>query len=270
VPLSRCCIRDANIDVRPDLGCLLRSAGEEIYLRPKTFQTLLLLIEHRDRIVTKDEIIERLWPGTAVTDDTLVQSIVEIRKALGDDARQGRFVRTLPKSGYRFVGHIDFPSEALPVTEPLALNEDAMPRDTAALQESIRSQLTVPGRLMSRVLIAATVLAAALVSIAAYLKNSDTGGAQDLSETLAAGDAHRSRIAVMFLDNESSTPELEWLRGGLVDMLVTGLSRSRRDCRSSAGSSSSCSSNALVIQRARRSISPRQSMSRNAPSSITS
>ena len=64
--LSRCYIRDADLEVRPDLGCLRRRTGEEIYLRPKTFQTLLFLLEHRDRIVAKDVIIDRIWRDTAV------------------------------------------------------------------------------------------------------------------------------------------------------------------------------------------------------------
>src|SRR5262245_8669763 len=100
-------IRGVDLDVRPALGCLCRADGEEIYLRPKTFQTLQLLLEHRTRVVGKEEIARTIWPDTAVTDDAVVQCIVEIRKALGDDARAGRYIRTLAKSGYRFVGEVD-------------------------------------------------------------------------------------------------------------------------------------------------------------------
>src|SRR5688572_27165979 len=99
-------ILGADLEVRPDLGCLRRADGSEIYLRPKTFQTLQLLLEHRARVVSKEEIARTIWPDTAVTDDAIVQCIVEIRKALGDDARTGRYVRTLSKNGYRFVGDV--------------------------------------------------------------------------------------------------------------------------------------------------------------------
>ena len=77
----------------------LRVAGQEHYLRPKTFGVLVYLIEQRQRLVTKDELINHVWDGAAVSDDTLVQCIVDIRKALGDDSRQPRFVKTLPKLG---------------------------------------------------------------------------------------------------------------------------------------------------------------------------
>ena len=92
---SICRIRDANLEVRPDLGCL-RRGGEEIYLRPKTFQTLLFLLDQRHRVVSKDEIAAEIWPDTAVTDDAVVQCIVEIRRVLGDDATKAKYILRLP------------------------------------------------------------------------------------------------------------------------------------------------------------------------------
>lgn len=91
---------DVEIDVRE--GRIVRGGREE-HLRQKVFQVLLHLIEHRDRAVTKDELMESVWPGTAVSDDAVVQCIVDLRRALGDDARNPLFIRTVPKRGYRFV-----------------------------------------------------------------------------------------------------------------------------------------------------------------------
>ena len=80
-------------------GCLLLD-GNEIALRPKTFAVLRYLVEHRTRLVSKDELFAAVWPNVAVTDDALVQSISELRRALGDDGP--RLIRTVPRRGYRF------------------------------------------------------------------------------------------------------------------------------------------------------------------------
>lgn len=92
------------IDVRAER---VRRADTECRLRHKTFEVLLFLIENRNREVSKAEIFERVWGGVAVTEDTLVQSIVEIRKALGDDPHSPRFVRTIPRVGYRFIAPVE-------------------------------------------------------------------------------------------------------------------------------------------------------------------
>jgi DNA-binding winged helix-turn-helix (wHTH) protein len=98
------------VEVDPALGCV-RRAGVEQHLRRQTFQVLLFLVDRRERVVTKEELIEHVWKGAAVTDDALVQCIVDLRKALGDDSRHPRFIKTFPKSGYRFIAAIEAPRD---------------------------------------------------------------------------------------------------------------------------------------------------------------
>jgi DNA-binding winged helix-turn-helix (wHTH) protein len=75
----------------------IRRNGQEQYLRQKSFQVLVFLLENRDRVVTKNELIKAIWEDVAVTDDTLVQSVMEIRRALGESARHPRLIRTMAK-----------------------------------------------------------------------------------------------------------------------------------------------------------------------------
>ncbi len=82
----------------------LRVAGEPAHVSPKGFQFLLLLLENRPRALSKTEIHEKLWPGTFVTDGTLTSLLAEVRSAIGDDAQQSRFVRTVHRFGYAFSG----------------------------------------------------------------------------------------------------------------------------------------------------------------------
>ena len=95
-------LRFLDVEIDP-LAEMVRRDGRQYRLRQRTFHVLLYLIEHRHRVVTREELFSVVWNGIAVSDDALVQSIVEIRKALGDDLRAPRFVRTLPKRGYHFV-----------------------------------------------------------------------------------------------------------------------------------------------------------------------
>src|SRR2546421_943632 len=95
-------------DIEIDASRLsLKRDGEERHLRQQTFQVLIYLLEQRDRLVTKDELIEHVWHDTAVTDNALEQCLAEIRKVLGDDSRHPRFVKTIPRAGYRFIGEVE-------------------------------------------------------------------------------------------------------------------------------------------------------------------
>src|ERR1035437_8961604 len=84
--------RTLDVEIDPARASVVR-AGEEVHLRAKAFLVLLFLVEHRDRVVAKEELFERLWPGSTVGDATLVGCIQEIRKALRDQASASRFIK---------------------------------------------------------------------------------------------------------------------------------------------------------------------------------
>jgi DNA-binding winged helix-turn-helix (wHTH) protein len=79
----------------------------EVHLTPKAFDLLVLLLERRPQVVSKQEIRQQLWPDTFVSETNLPALMTEIRKILGDDAREPRFVRTSHKLGYAFCGAVD-------------------------------------------------------------------------------------------------------------------------------------------------------------------
>src|ERR1700752_977789 len=82
---------------------LLRGTAE-IHLSPKAFELLKTLIDQRPRALSKNELHEHLWPTTFVSEANLASLIAEIREALGDTARQPRFIRTPHRFGYAFSG----------------------------------------------------------------------------------------------------------------------------------------------------------------------
>ena len=85
--------------------CLWR--GEErVPLAPKAFDVLRYLMEHADRLVTQDEILEALWPETYVNPEVVKKYVLGIRKVLGDQASKPAFVATFPRRGYQFIAPI--------------------------------------------------------------------------------------------------------------------------------------------------------------------
>ncbi len=72
-----------------------------LHLTPKEFDILLVLLEHSDRAVSRDELIGKVWPGITVEDSNLTQNIFLLRKALGETATGQPHIETIPKRGYR-------------------------------------------------------------------------------------------------------------------------------------------------------------------------
>lgn len=86
--------------------------SEEKHLQPKAFQFLELLVQNRPKALSKTAIHEKLWPGTFVSDGTLTSLLAEVRDAVGDRARDPRFVRTVHRFGYAFCGQAQEVREA--------------------------------------------------------------------------------------------------------------------------------------------------------------
>ena len=99
----------------------LKSGAREVRLTPKALALLSFLAERRGEVVTKEELFGAVWPNTAVGDAALVTCIQELRKALRDNARRPRYIETLHRRGYRFIG--DKVSSA--VRAPAAANGEA-------------------------------------------------------------------------------------------------------------------------------------------------
>lgn len=82
----------------------LRHAGSVLAVEPQTFRVLAYLIEHQEKMVSKQDLVDRVWDGRAVSDWTVSGSIKSARSALGDNGKTKRYIRTIHGKGYRFIG----------------------------------------------------------------------------------------------------------------------------------------------------------------------
>ena len=81
--------------------------GQPLELTPKLLDLLLHLLDHAGTLVTKEALLDALWPGTSVTDNALAQAVSELRQALGDEAGDPRYIKTVARRGYRFVAAVE-------------------------------------------------------------------------------------------------------------------------------------------------------------------
>lgn len=119
-----------NVQVDPQTFKVWR-AGQALPLEPKAFEVLIFLIAHRQRVVEKGELLDAVWKETFVTPNALTRVIAHLRKTLGDDAKEARYIETVPTRGYRFIAEVEVracaeeqrfgesPQEALPVMTEL-------------------------------------------------------------------------------------------------------------------------------------------------------
>ena len=119
---------------------LLRD-GERVDITSKVFDTLLFLIRERHRVVTKEELLAGVWRDAVVGDDSLIQCISTLRRALGDDATKPHYVSTVSRRGYRFIAPVT--EWAVPVDRPAPISPAAAPVvDTAPAPEPAPSRST--------------------------------------------------------------------------------------------------------------------------------
>src|SRR5215510_15885276 len=130
--------RFADFRLDPDNACLWRGT-QSIALTPKAFEVLHYLVTHADHLVTKDTLLDAVWPETAVSDAVLRIAIGELRRALSDTAQTPQFIATVHRRGYRFVAPVAEHTEAVPgptgvpplETSDMSHRQEVMPRPPA-------------------------------------------------------------------------------------------------------------------------------------------
>jgi TolB-like protein/DNA-binding winged helix-turn-helix (wHTH) protein len=206
----------------------------EIALRPKTFAILRYLLENSGRLVSKEELFDSVWPNLTVTDDALVQSIGELRRALKDDG--AGFIKTIPRRGYRFEaevtsgGPIDG-SSVNATSAPTAASDTSRPLSADLRQRTPlgfltmalgRSRIGLVGMLGLAVLIAAGVL---WEGLGAEWKFSSLPAPTDRSATGNMEVSAKPAIAILPLVNQSGDPAREYFADGLTQDIISALGR---------------------------------------------
>jgi TolB-like protein/DNA-binding winged helix-turn-helix (wHTH) protein/tetratricopeptide (TPR) repeat protein len=192
---------------------LLREDGTAVPLTAKAFDVLLLLVRNRDRTVTKEEFMAEVWAGTVVEEANLTDNISTLRQALGDDAREPLYIRTVPRRGYRFVAAVT----SDPVRgEPATATESPSGPIAAAPVAPSPLPVTAPAPRVRRRFAAIGLAVVVLATLAAITLRMRGGG----EESLRA-------LAVLPFKPLVAAERDEAMEIGMTDALIAKLSRVR-------------------------------------------
>jgi len=151
----------------PDEQVLFHN-GQPVSLSPKLFDTLLVLVRESGHIVEKEELIKQVWPDTFVEENNLSQYISTLRRTLGDERHEQRYIETVPRRGYRFAANVREVSDengkelraahtkiSLSLKEETEEVDDSEPRDVAMRRLGKKARTAAPFALTALVVVAA-------------------------------------------------------------------------------------------------------------------
>ncbi len=168
----------------------LRQSGGSVEIEPKAFDLLDFLVRHRHEAISKDQLLEHLWPGSIVTETALTRCVMKARRAVGDSADSQHTIKTVHGHGYRFIAQLENPAPAEPATIQAAGAD-------------------LPSR--SRRGWMAAVAAVVLVGIATLATYWLAGNNQPFAA---------SRLAVLPLIDQTDDPELAWVATGMMGLMT--------------------------------------------------
>ena len=179
-------------------------ADEEVRLEPKVMRVLVYLAERHGEVVSRNDLEANVWSGMIVTDDAVTNAVIKLRRALGDNARDPRYIETIAKTGYRLIAKTEAtePEAEPPTVEPA-------PAPGGRLQ-----------RMWFKTLIAGlgVLLGGSILWWATVSTNAPPPAADDPSEL-------KPVIAVLPFENLSADPEQEYFANGITEDLITDLSK---------------------------------------------
>ncbi len=197
----------------------IQISGETLAIEPQVFSLLIYLIENKDRVISKDELIENIWDGRFVSESAISSRIKSARKTLNDNGKDQRLIRTVHGVGFRFVGElienqiaeeieqIEEQESETPLPNPKRRAEDKYPsRKSLASNTISNKKLIVPVALLLTVAIAIFLL----------LKPAD--------EVLPAS----TRIAILPVDNGTEDTQFDWTSLGLMSYVTHYLSKGEK------------------------------------------
>lgn len=189
--------------VEPELD-RISQGDRRVQLQPQVMDLLVYLARRRKAVVGIEELLSEVWRGRVVTKDSIYSSVKQLRDVLGDDIRDPRYIRTIPKKGYRLVAEVEYPEspKSIPATEGAG----------APLRKT---------RLSSRVAAVLAVAVAIMVTMA-ILRSHFVNSME--SRTALARTSTASLAVLPFMDMSQGRDQ-EWLCDGMTDSILDKLAR---------------------------------------------
>jgi len=194
--------------VVPKSGLLIKD-GEEVKLEPKVMEVLVYLAQNKGEVVSRESLEANIWTGMIVGYDAVSGSIIKLRKALGDDSRNPRYIKTVSKRGYQLIAPVS-PETTESITTSSAASETpqvaAIDKASSANEKKIKQLASILGFTL-------------IVGLLLYLTKPENP--EQPVETLTKLPS----VVVLPFKNLSDDPKQDYLSEGITDDLITDLSR---------------------------------------------
>ena len=194
---------------------LLLRNGEPLSLNPKAFELLLVMVESRGHVLTKDELLDKVWPDQIIEEGNLKVHISTLRKVLGQSGNDNRFIVTVPGRGYTFVADLEDESDGEVVVESHTYSNIVVEQKEEMSDIEQPRSLDGPTRLNRMWLLFASAVLIVAVTGSAYwflIRN-------------ASASAPIKSVAVMPFTNDSGNTELDYVSDGMTESLINSLSK---------------------------------------------
>ena len=190
--------------------CVIECRDQCVHIKPKSMAVLECLAGAAGEVVSREQIFNCVWPGAIVTDDVLTHSVVELRKAFGDSARNAQIIETIPKKGFRLIPEV-------------------LPESGKSEQDVQPSEINGGGNIKKPIFVVVALLVLALGLFAFESLNLDfEADAADITPTaqIALKPAvDRLSIAVLPFDNRSDEEGAQFFTDGIHDELLATIAR---------------------------------------------
>ena len=195
--------------------CLWRGQ-ERVPIAPKAFDVLRYLVENPGRLVTQDEVLEKLWPDIYVNPEVFRKYILDIRKILGDRPDKPEFIETVTKRGYRFIAPVIDETAAEPRDWPTPQETEGKITEEKAGPDTARSELKSASgkRMLLKLAIVAALAVAAATAIGGHLRSSRMNA-----------PLNNTSIAVLPFADLSPGKDQEYFSDGLSEQLINDLAK---------------------------------------------
>lgn len=221
----------------------LRHGSESLRVEPKVAEVLVYLAQRPGQVVSRDELLSAVWPRVVVGDDALTQTVIKLRKALGDDPRRPTYIETLAKRGYRLiapVAHVSDAREAAPPTPPAAAPAETVAPVLAQAPPPVATTVAVsaptdapaspptspPLRKPWRRAVIGGALAVLAIAVGVVLGlHRDWRWPTGSDNTPRATAETLPVVAVLPLANQSGDPQRDFFSDGVTDDIIHALGR---------------------------------------------
>ena len=203
----------------------LRRDGAEIHLAIRPFQVLLFLIENRERVISRDELLDKFWDGHDVYDDALRKCVGVIRHALDDNGKSPHFIETRRGSGFRFIGAVEEEREkgrrGEGEKEAVGSGSWQLAESQSAKNEGQRTMDEIRNRKVLVSILAVCLISLIALGFFAYRRQTQNISSKTLTETVVA----KRSIAILPLKNLTGDAGQDYLSDGITESLINEVSR---------------------------------------------